>query len=123
MHNLQLPDGRTILLERLEIRCTYDGHREGSYVSVSEYVLEELAAQAEHASLQVIASTSPLPAYRCDARFSSDAFAPDDHNLRTVLTVVWFTDRVPEVFADLFRQVIPAIQWRQHAVEYDPYDF
>lgn len=122
MMNLELTDGRTIQLRALKVSGTYDGHLEGNRQSISERIRERLAAQARDIPLQVIAGSDPLPAYRCEAQFNSDAVNPAHRDLDSRLQVVWFTDDVPDSLTSLLAPLRPAVRWNEFAREYDPWD-
>jgi hypothetical protein len=123
MKSLTLADGRTIKLENLSIEGTYSGHMEGSRESISRHIVERLDAESDSVAMQVIGGAGTLPKYQCTAFFTSNGISDETGDLSSMLTVVWFTDRVPDSIEQLLDPLRTQIDWVRYASEFDPYDF
>lgn len=123
MKLLALRDGRSIELHRLKIEATFGGQMEGSYESASRHILASLEAESRSTAIQVHNGSVPLAKFRCDAYFRSSALAGRSSDTISDLTVVWFTDRIPDSISRLLAPLRDQIDWPRHARGFDPFDW
>ena len=129
MFEFQLPDGRAIQLVSLSVEQTYSGVMEGSRETASVYIREDLYRRiARHIPnskpLLLDDYRSELPHWLCMGLFKSYSGARNtDIDAASQLWVVWFMEDNIASLEDGIRQILPRIDWKNWAEDYDLMDF